>query len=100
MQEARWSNNKIIPEFKEYLDNASVSSSGGALLTPCYFSLCTQNDDASQSPAALDSLTNFQGLVRSSCAIFRLCNDLATSTVPTALISTYTYYSNINKVAN
>ncbi|KAJ1382418.1 Terpenoid cyclases/protein prenyltransferase alpha-alpha toroid [Sesbania bispinosa] len=74
LQEAKWSNNRIIPAFKEYLDNASVSSSGGALLTPCYFSLT--NDITDQ---ALHSLTNFDGLVRSSCAIFRLCNDLATS---------------------
>ncbi|XP_027363290.1 isoprene synthase, chloroplastic-like [Abrus precatorius] len=74
LQEAKWSNNKIIPAFKKYLDNASVSSSGMALLVPCYFSV--SQDIADQ---ALHTLNNFNGLVRSSCAIFRLCNDLATS---------------------
>ncbi|XP_052110780.1 isoprene synthase, chloroplastic [Arachis duranensis] len=74
LQEAKWSNNKIIPPFDAYIKNASVSSSGGALLAPCYFSV-TQ-DITSQ---AIDSITNYHGIVRSSCAIFRLCNDLATS---------------------
>ncbi|KAL2323811.1 hypothetical protein Fmac_022869 [Flemingia macrophylla] len=76
LQEAKWSNNKIIPGFKEYLANASVSSSGVALLAPSYFSVCQEQDISDHS---LHSLTNFHGLVRSSCAIFRLCNDLATS---------------------
>ncbi|MED6130892.1 hypothetical protein PIB30_004752 [Stylosanthes scabra] len=74
LQEAKWSNNKIIPPFDAYIKNASVSSSGGSLLAPCYFSV-TQ-DITSQ---AVDSVTNYHGIVRSSCTIFRLCNDLATS---------------------
>ncbi|TKY50540.1 Isoprene synthase [Spatholobus suberectus] len=76
LQEAKWSNNKIIPAFSKYLENASVSSSGVTLLAPSYFSVCKEQDISDQ---ALYSLTNFHGLVRSSCAIFRLCNDLATS---------------------
>ncbi|XP_027335147.1 isoprene synthase, chloroplastic-like [Abrus precatorius] len=74
LQEAKWSNNKIIPAFDEYLENALVSSSGGALLAPSYFLVSPNNTNQ-----ALDSLTNCFGLVRSSCTIFRLCNDLATS---------------------
>ncbi|KAK7343222.1 hypothetical protein VNO77_11799 [Canavalia gladiata] len=74
LQEAKWSNNKIIPPFRKYLDNASVSSSGVSLLAPSYF--CVSQEITEQ---ALHSLTHFHGLVRSSCAIFRLCNDLATS---------------------
>ncbi|KAK7310221.1 hypothetical protein RJT34_07601 [Clitoria ternatea] len=74
LQEAKWSNNKIIPAFKDYLDNASVSSSGVSLLAPCYFLVSQDITDQ-----ALHSLSHFHGLVRSSCAIFRLCNDLATS---------------------
>ncbi|KAG5133684.1 hypothetical protein JHK82_024872 [Glycine max] len=77
LQEAKWSNNKIVPTFSKYLENASVSSSGMALLTASYFSVCQQQDISNQQ--ALCSLTNFQGLVRSSSNIFRLCNDLATS---------------------
>ena len=79
LQEAKWSNNKIVPTFSKYLENASVSSSGMALLTASYFSVCQQQDISNQQ--ALCSLTNFQGLVRSSSNIFRLCNDLATSAV-------------------
>ncbi|CAJ1977811.1 unnamed protein product [Sphenostylis stenocarpa] len=76
IQEAKWSNNKIIPGFRQYLENASVSSSGVTLLVPSYFLVCQQQDITDQ---ALESLTNFRGIVRSSCTIFRLCNDLATS---------------------
>ncbi|KAH1035007.1 hypothetical protein GLYMA_20G074400v4 [Glycine max] len=78
LQEAKWSNNKIVPAFSKYLENASVSSSGVALLAPSYFSVC-QEQDISFSDKTLHYLTNFGGLVRSSCTIFRLCNDLTTS---------------------
>ncbi|MED6193290.1 hypothetical protein PIB30_017871 [Stylosanthes scabra] len=74
LQEATWCNNKIIPPFDAYLQNASISSSGGALLAPCYFLL------ARSQPAAMDDSITSNYLVHSSCTIFRLYNDLATST--------------------
>nr|KYP75517.1 hypothetical protein KK1_008256 [Cajanus cajan] len=77
LEEAKWSKKKVIPALNRYLENAWVSSSGVALLAPCYFSVCKEEDKISDE--ALHSLTNFHGLVRSSCAIFRLYNDLATS---------------------
>ncbi|KAK7339080.1 hypothetical protein VNO77_19723 [Canavalia gladiata] len=98
LQEAKWSNNKIIPAFNEYLENALVSSSGGALLAPSYF--LSGLDNTNQ---ALDSLTDYYGLVRPSCTIFRLCNDLATSEAElergetTNSITSYTYETRTSK---
>ncbi len=83
LQEAKWSNTKRIPStLKEYIDNASISSSGGALLVPSYFTVVSQDDNNNNNhitKEALDALTNYHGLLRSSCTVFRLCNDLATS---------------------
>ncbi|XP_014513051.1 isoprene synthase, chloroplastic-like [Vigna radiata var. radiata] len=76
LQEAKWSDNKIIPAFSKHMENALVSSSGVTLLVPSYF-LCQQKEEFSDK--GLHYLTNFGGIVRSSCTIIRLCNDLATS---------------------
>ncbi|KAK7261039.1 hypothetical protein RIF29_27342 [Crotalaria pallida] len=74
LQEAKWSCNKVMPTFNEYLENAWISSSGVVCLIHSYFLL---SQDITEE--ALHSLTNYHDLLRSSATIFRLTNDLATS---------------------
>ncbi|XP_031379391.1 probable terpene synthase 12 [Punica granatum] len=74
LQEAKWSHNKITPTFDEYLNNGWVSVSGVLILVHAYF-LC----GPSITKEALCSLEKFHDLVRWPSTIFRLCNDLATS---------------------
>ncbi|XP_031132139.1 isoprene synthase, chloroplastic-like isoform X2 [Ipomoea triloba] len=71
--EATWSNKKVTPPLKVYLENAWVSASGSVILSHAYF-LITQNI----TNEALDALQNNNDLLRWSSMIFRLCNDLAT----------------------
>ncbi|XLS94507.1 hypothetical protein HN51_070515 [Arachis hypogaea] len=56
LQEAKWSNNKVVPGFKEYLENGSVSCSDGVFLTHSFFLL---NQEITEP--ALHSLTNYSG---------------------------------------
>ncbi|MED6205007.1 hypothetical protein PIB30_014002 [Stylosanthes scabra] len=74
MQEAKWSNSKVVPGFNEYLENALVSCSGGVCLIHCFFLL---NQDITEP--ALHSLVNYHQLSRSSSTIFRISNDLVTA---------------------
>ncbi|KAL1345766.1 hypothetical protein HN51_019463 [Arachis hypogaea] len=74
LQEAKWSNNKVVPRLKEYLENGLVSCSGGICLIHSFFLL---NQETSEQ--ALHSLINYHELLRSSSTIFRISNDLATS---------------------
>ncbi|RDX57825.1 Isoprene synthase, chloroplastic, partial [Mucuna pruriens] len=76
LQEAKWFYNKVIPPFNVYLENARISCSGGVFLFHSYF-LVNQNQDITEQ--ALHSLTNYHDLLRSSCTIYRLSNDLGTS---------------------
>lgn len=76
LQEARWSHNKITPPFDEYLENGWVSVSGAVILIHAYF-LCG-SDITKQG---LDSLEKYHDLLRWPSTVFRLCNDLATSSV-------------------
>ncbi|KAI4299824.1 hypothetical protein L6164_033249 [Bauhinia variegata] len=75
LQEARWQRQKDLPTFEEYLENAWMSVSGIVILVHAYFLL---NHNISKE--ALESLQNPHNLLRIPSTIFRLCNDLATST--------------------
>ncbi|MED6119733.1 hypothetical protein PIB30_014340 [Stylosanthes scabra] len=74
--EAKWSKEKNIPKFEEYLNNAWVSVSGVLILTHAYFLL-----NPNITKEALHSLQNYHHLLRRPSTIFRLCNDLGTSKV-------------------
>ncbi|MED6183503.1 hypothetical protein PIB30_038432 [Stylosanthes scabra] len=74
LQEAKWSNKKVVPGLKEYLENGSVSCSGGVFLIHSFFLL---NQEITEP--ALHSLNNYHDLLRSSSTVFRISNDLATS---------------------
>ncbi|KAK1567074.1 hypothetical protein Q3G72_007768 [Acer saccharum] len=75
LQEAKWCYNKYTPTFEEYLENGWRSVSGTVFLVHSYF-LLSQNI----TKEALESLDKQHNLMRYSSIIFRLCNDLATST--------------------
>ncbi|KAI4334064.1 hypothetical protein L6164_018801 [Bauhinia variegata] len=75
LQEAKWQRGKDLPSFKDYLDNAWVSVSGIVILVHAYFML---NHNITKE--ALESLQNRHDLFRIPSTIFRLCNDLGTST--------------------
>ncbi|CAK7355346.1 unnamed protein product [Dovyalis caffra] len=79
LQEAKWSYNKITPSFDEYLENAWRSVSGTVILSHAYFLL---GDSISEQ--ALDYLVNYDELVRCPSVIFRLWNDLGTSSAELA----------------
>ncbi|KAK7312742.1 hypothetical protein VNO77_36834 [Canavalia gladiata] len=74
LQEAKWSREKHVPKFEEYLNNGWVSVSGVVILTHAYFLL---NHNITKE--ALQSLDKYHALLRRPSTIFRLCNDLGTS---------------------
>ncbi|XP_027908693.1 tricyclene synthase EBOS, chloroplastic-like [Vigna unguiculata] len=74
LQEAKWSRDRHLPRFDDYLSNAWVSVSGIVILTHAYFLL---NHNITKE--ALESLHNYHSLLQKSSIIFRLCNDLGTS---------------------
>ncbi|CAJ2654923.1 unnamed protein product [Trifolium pratense] len=74
LQEARWCHDKQLPKFDDYLNNAWVSASGVVLLTHTYFLL-----NHSLTKEGLEYLENCHMLLKRPSIIFRLCNDLATS---------------------
>nr|AAP40638.1 putative monoterpene synthase [Melaleuca alternifolia] len=74
LQEAKWSYNKITPGVEEYLNNGWVSSSGQVMLTHAYFL-----SSPSLRKEELESLEHYHDLLRLPSLIFRLTNDLATS---------------------
>lgn len=76
LQEAKWSRDKHLPKFDEYLNNAWVSVSGVVILTHTYFLL-----NPNITKEALESLNNCHSLLRRPSTIFRVCNDLGTSMV-------------------
>ncbi|KAI4295389.1 hypothetical protein L6164_035439 [Bauhinia variegata] len=76
LQEAKWQRDKDLPTFEDYLNNAWVSVSGVVILVHSYFML----NHHSITKEALDSLQNHHNLLRTPSTIFRLCNDLGTST--------------------
>ncbi|CAL9152024.1 unnamed protein product [Musa hybrid cultivar] len=74
MVEARWYHHGYTPNLKEYLGNALVSISGPLILTLAY---CT-SDDLTQE--ALDDFQCCPEIARWASMVFRLCDDLGTST--------------------
>nr|WBW04279.1 terpene synthase [Ficus benjamina] len=76
LQEKKWTQNKETPSFDDYLENGWMSSSGGLLLVNAY--LLMSQDFTKQG---LESLENYHNLLRWPSIIFRLANDLATSSV-------------------
>ncbi|XP_059452036.1 probable terpene synthase 12 [Corylus avellana] len=74
LQEAKWSYNKDMPTFKDYLDNAWLSVSGAIALVHSYFFL---NQEFTKQ--GLEGLEKYHDLLRWPSIIFRLCNDLSTS---------------------
>ncbi|XP_048328356.2 tricyclene synthase EBOS, chloroplastic [Ziziphus jujuba] len=75
LKEAKWSKSKYSPTFEEYLENAWISASGVVLLVHAYF-LSFENI----TQETLECLENHHNLLRWPSIIFRLSNDLATST--------------------
>ncbi|XP_058088130.1 monoterepene synthase TPS1, chloropastic-like isoform X2 [Magnolia sinica] len=73
--EAKWYNSSYTPTLKEYLNNAWISISGPIVLIHTFFLLGQK-----PSKESIDCLTNDQNLIRSSSLIFRLNDDLGTST--------------------
>ncbi|KAH7666196.1 (-)-alpha-terpineol synthase protein [Dioscorea alata] len=73
--EANWAHSDYKPKIKEYLDNAWISIAAFPILFHSFF--CISED---MSKEALESLENFPNIMRQSFLIFRLCNDLGTST--------------------
>ena len=76
LQEAKWSYNKDMPTFRDYLDNAWVSVSGVVILVHTYFLL-----NQTVTKQALWGLEKYHDLLRWPSMIFRLSNDLSTSAV-------------------
>lgn len=74
--EAKWNNEKHTPAFDEYLENAWRSVSGVVILVQAYF-LMEQNI----TEEAMEDLGRYHDLLKWSSMIFRLCNDLGTSSV-------------------
>ncbi|KAH8502502.1 hypothetical protein H0E87_013982 [Populus deltoides] len=99
LQEAKWSYNNITPSFEEYLENAWRSVSGTVILIHAFF-LMGENI----SKQALDYLVNYDELLRWPSIIFRLSNDLATSSAEIARgetansISCYMYETGASEV--
>ncbi|KAH7532985.1 hypothetical protein FEM48_Zijuj04G0081500 [Ziziphus jujuba var. spinosa] len=77
LKEAKWCHRKYTPTFEEYFDNAWMSISGVAILVHAYLLV-----DKSITKECLDCLENHHNLLRWPSIIFRLCNDLGTSSVP------------------
>ncbi|XP_028547403.1 terpene synthase 10-like [Dendrobium catenatum] len=72
--EAKWYHNGYTPTLDEYLENAWVSISGNCALTAPY---CLSDDLTINS---LNSFEFYPPIIRYSCIIFRLYDDLQTST--------------------
>nr|QIN90834.1 terpenoid synthase [Oncidium hybrid cultivar] len=72
--EAKWYHSGHIPTLNEYLDNAWVSIAGICVLTTTY---CLSDDLTIE---ALKSFEFYPPIFRHSCMLFRLYDDLGTST--------------------
>ncbi|PWA79156.1 (E)-beta-ocimene synthase protein [Artemisia annua] len=72
--EAKWTHNKYIPKLEDYLNNAWRSVSGVVILSHGYFLI-----NKEMKKDAIESLEKYHELLKWSSTIFRLCNDLGTS---------------------
>ncbi|XP_020251136.1 (-)-alpha-terpineol synthase-like [Asparagus officinalis] len=73
--EAKWQNDNYVPTFEEYINNGWMSVSGPLILLHT-FPLMGQEITVK----ALEHLENYPKIIRLASKIFRLYNDLATST--------------------
>ncbi|CAL9151099.1 monoterpene synthase 8, chloroplastic-like [Musa acuminata AAA Group] len=73
--EAKWYNQGHKPKLDEYLDNAWMSSGGHVFMTNAY---CMSDNLTKES---LESFSTYPKVARCSAMLFRLYNDLATSTI-------------------
>ncbi|KAL7606076.1 hypothetical protein Lser_V15G19528 [Lactuca serriola] len=72
--EAKWTHNKYIPTLQEYMDNAWRSVSGVVILNHGYFLI---NQEFKKD--IVENMEKYNDLLKWSSIIFRLCNDLGTS---------------------
>ncbi|KAM0944079.1 putative (-)-alpha-terpineol synthase [Dioscorea sansibarensis] len=73
--EANWAHSDYKPKLQEYLDNAWISISAFPIFFHSLFCI-----SEAISKEALESLENFPNIMRQLFLIYRLCNDLGTST--------------------
>jgi len=82
LQEAKWKHNKVTPTFEEYMNNGWISVSGLVILIHAFF-LSTPHIRKEE----LELIETYgHDLLKSPSIIFRLCNDLGTSSVRTLLL--------------
>ncbi|XP_012084664.1 isoprene synthase, chloroplastic isoform X2 [Jatropha curcas] len=96
LQEAKWFYNKSTPTFEEYLENAWMSVSGPLLLVSAYCFLSKKS-----TKQELENLEKNHNLLRWPSIIFRLCNDMGSSSAELERGETgnsITYYMNDNGV--
>ncbi|XP_018720160.2 probable terpene synthase 12 [Eucalyptus grandis] len=75
LQEAKWKHNKVTPTFEEYMNNGWISVSGLVILIHAFF-LSTPHIRKEE----LELIETYgHDLLKSPSIIFRLCNDLGTS---------------------
>ncbi|XP_059639480.1 (-)-alpha-terpineol synthase-like [Cornus florida] len=74
LMEAKWYHSGHKPTLREYLDNAWVSISGPVVLVHAYFFVTKP-----LTKEALEFLERYPSIIRNSSLIFRLSNDLGTS---------------------
>ncbi|XP_071687606.1 (E)-beta-ocimene synthase, chloroplastic-like [Rutidosis leptorrhynchoides] len=74
LMEAKWTNQEYIPTLEDYMDNAWRSVSGLVMLTHGYFLI---NHETKKDVGK--SLENYHDLMKWSSIIYRLYNDLGTS---------------------
>ncbi|XP_076891646.1 (E)-beta-ocimene synthase, chloroplastic-like [Bidens hawaiensis] len=72
--EAKWTQAKHLPTFKDYLDNGWRSASGVVILTHGYFLI---NEEIEKD--VVETLERYHDLMKWSSVIFRLYNDLVSS---------------------
>ncbi|KAL4200965.1 hypothetical protein AMTRI_Chr02g213770 [Amborella trichopoda] len=91
--EAKWYKMGYTPTLDEYLSNGWISSSGPLILVHAYF-LVAQNI----TEEAINCVSNGHNLIRWPSLIFRLCNDLATSTVRLTIILQIFYHMLLSNI--
>lgn len=74
--EAKWYSSGYIPTLEEYMDNAWISVSGPVILLHAYTLIANP-----PTKEALQFLEEYPNIIRWPSMIFRLANDLATSSV-------------------
>ncbi|CAI0550292.1 unnamed protein product [Linum tenue] len=104
LKEAKWSHKEIDPpRFSEYLENAWRSVSGTVILVHTYYLLDGDEhmNDFDSTKKTLLQLMTYDKILRWPSIIFRLCNDLATSSEEIArggTVNSISCYMNDNGV--